>query len=101
MKENKYDEEAFFEKYSQMPRSQMGLRGAAEWPTLKGMLPEFAGRRVIEGTIRQRLPEDFQSAEFALAHGFVDMIVERGALRRTIAQLLRLHQGKGGDQDAQ
>ena len=61
----------------------------------------FAGRRVIEGTIRQRLPEDFQSAEFALAHGFVDMIVERGALRRTIAQLLRLHQGKGGDQDAQ
>ena len=48
MKENKYDEEAFFEKYSQMPRSQMGLRGAAEWPTLKGMLPEFAGRRVID-----------------------------------------------------
>ena len=60
----------------------------------------FAGRRVIEGTIRQRLPEDFQSAEFAQSHGFVDMIVERGALRRTIAQLLRLH-AKGGKSDGQ
>lgn len=60
----------------------------------------FAGRRVIEGTIRQRLPEDFQSAEFAQAHGFVDMIVERPALRKTIAQLLKLHQQpKGGEAD--
>lgn len=54
----------------------------------------FAGRRVIEGTIRQRLPENFQSAEFLLEHGFVDMIVERRRLRRTIAHLIRLHKEK-------
>jgi acetyl-CoA carboxylase carboxyl transferase subunit beta len=51
----------------------------------------FAGRRVIEGTIKQHLPEDFQSAEFQLEHGFVDMIVERRALRRTVRHILRLH----------
>ncbi len=53
----------------------------------------FAGRRVIEGTIKQRLPDEFQSAEFLLQHGFVDMIVERKSLRRTIAHLLKLHAG--------
>jgi acetyl-CoA carboxylase carboxyl transferase subunit beta len=63
------------------------------------VLVGFAGRRVIEGTIKQRLPEDFQSAEFGLEHGFVDMIVERSAMRKTIAQLLRLHGGKGAAQD--
>lgn len=51
----------------------------------------FAGRRVIEGTIKQRLPEDFQSAEFMLENGFVDIICERKNLRRTIAHLIRLH----------
>ncbi len=52
----------------------------------------FAGRRVIEGTIKQRLPEDFQSAEFMLENGFVDMIVERKVMRRTLAHLLKLHE---------
>lgn len=51
----------------------------------------FAGRRVIEDTIRQRLPDDFQSAEFLMEHGFVDMIVPRKNLRRTISRLIRLH----------
>lgn len=51
----------------------------------------FAGRRVIEGTIKQRLPDDFQSAEFLLEHGFVDMIVERKSIRRTLAHLMKLH----------
>jgi acetyl-CoA carboxylase carboxyl transferase subunit beta len=51
----------------------------------------FAGRRVIEGTIRQRLPDDFQSAEFQLEHGFVDLISDRRMMRRNIAHLLRLH----------
>ncbi|MEG0570057.1 MAG: acetyl-CoA carboxylase, carboxyltransferase subunit beta [Oscillospiraceae bacterium] len=51
----------------------------------------FAGRRVIEGTIKQRLPDDFQSAEFLLEHGFVDMIVNRRNLRRTLSRLIRLH----------
>lgn len=57
----------------------------------------FAGRRVIEGTIRQKLPDDFQSAEFMLENGFVDMIVERKKMRRTLAHLLKLHKPyKGG-----
>lgn len=54
----------------------------------------FAGRRVIEGTIKQRLPEDFQSAEFLLEHGFVDMIVERRSMRRTLAHIISLHGGE-------
>ncbi len=55
------------------------------------VLVGFAGRRVIEGTIKQRLPDDFQSAEFLLEHGFIDMIVSRNNLRRTVSKLLRLH----------
>lgn len=57
----------------------------------------FAGRRVIEDTIRQHLPDDFQSAEFALEHGFADMIVERPLLRKTLSQILRMHGFGGGD----
>lgn len=60
----------------------------------------FAGRRVIEGTIRQRLPDDFQSAEFLLDHGFVDMIVPRKNLRRTLSKLLR-HHGYPGETKSQ
>ena len=55
------------------------------------VLAGFAGRRVIEGTIRQRLPDDFQSAEFLEQHGFVDAIVPRTELRRTLAKLLKYH----------
>ena len=51
----------------------------------------FAGRRVIQDTIRQRLPDDFQSAEFQLDCGFVDMIVERGMLRKALSNVLKLH----------
>lgn len=51
----------------------------------------FAGRRVIESTIRQRLPDDFQSAEFFLEHGFIDQLVERSSMRKTLGRLLRLH----------
>ena len=56
----------------------------------------FAGRRVIEGTIRQKLPDEFQSAEFMLENGFVDMIVERKRMRRTLAHLLALHEQNRG-----
>lgn len=59
----------------------------------------FAGRRVIEGTIRQKLPDDFQSAEFMLENGFVDMIVERKKMRRVIAHLLKLHKRKEAPSD--
>ncbi|MGK0551374.1 acetyl-CoA carboxylase, carboxyltransferase subunit beta [Enterococcus faecalis] len=55
----------------------------------------FAGRRVIEQTLRQELPEDFQKAEFLLAHGFVDQIVPRNFLKQRLSDLLRLHQLEG------
>jgi acetyl-CoA carboxylase carboxyl transferase subunit beta len=51
----------------------------------------FAGRRVIEQTIRQKLPANFQSAEFLLEHGMIDMIVPRNEMRLTLARLLRLY----------
>ena len=50
----------------------------------------FAGPRVIEQTVRQQLPEGFQTSEFLLAHGAIDMIVERHYLRTRIAQLLHI-----------
>jgi acetyl-CoA carboxylase carboxyl transferase subunit beta len=52
----------------------------------------FTGRRVIERTFRPEFPSDFQSAEFALAHGLVDTVTKRSELRNTLAQLLSLHQ---------
>ncbi len=51
----------------------------------------FAGPRVIEQTIRQKLPKDFQSAEFLLEKGFVDAVVERKDMKNTLAKLLKLH----------
>ena len=51
----------------------------------------FAGRRVIESTMKQRLPADFQLAEFMQEKGFVDMIVERKRMRATLGHILRLH----------
>lgn len=51
----------------------------------------FAGPRVIEQTVKQTLPEGFQSAEFLLEHGFIDMIVQRKDLKSTLAKLLRIH----------
>lgn len=60
----------------------------------RGALIGFAGQRVIEQTIRQALPEGFQSADFQLAKGFVDMVVDRKDLKETISKLLILHQGK-------
>jgi acetyl-CoA carboxylase carboxyl transferase subunit beta len=52
----------------------------------------FAGRRVIEQTLREKLPENFQTAEYLLDHGFVDAIVPRTQLKPTLSQLIRLHQ---------
>jgi len=51
----------------------------------------FAGPRVIEQTIRQKLPNGFQSSEFLLEHGFIDKIVERKDMKATIAKLIRLN----------
>lgn len=61
-----------------------------------GALIGFAGPRVIEQTIGEKLPEGFQTAEYLLEHGFLDAIVPRARLRSTLIRLLKLH-GKGGD----
>jgi acetyl-CoA carboxylase carboxyl transferase subunit beta len=53
-----------------------------------GALIGFAGRRVIEQTIKQKLPENFQTAEYVLEHGFIDMICERKNLKSTIKNIL-------------
>ena len=52
----------------------------------------FAGPRVIEQTIKQKLPEGFQKSEFLLEHGFVDKIVERKDMKETLYKIIRLHQ---------
>lgn len=49
----------------------------------------FAGRRVIEQTIKQKLPDDFQTAEYLLEHGFIDHIVERRSMKAFLAKTLR------------
>jgi acetyl-CoA carboxylase carboxyl transferase subunit beta len=56
-----------------------------------GTLIGFAGKRVIQSTIKQELPEGFQTAEFLLQKGFVDSIVHRSELRSTLANILLLH----------
>lgn len=52
----------------------------------------FAGRRVIEQTIRQKLPPDFQTANYLMAYGQVDMVMHRRQLRESVCRLIRLHQ---------
>ncbi|MEG1408341.1 MAG: acetyl-CoA carboxylase, carboxyltransferase subunit beta [Terrisporobacter sp.] len=52
----------------------------------------FAGRRVIQNTINENLPDDFQSAEFALEKGFIDSIVKRKDLRDYLSKILSLHE---------
>lgn len=72
-----------------------------------GALIGFAGPRVIEQTIGQKLPEGFQRAEFLLEHGFVDRIVTRDQLKTTLGTLVKMHQpedkniddGLNGNQD--
>lgn len=58
-----------------------------------GCLVGFAGKRVIENTIKETLPEGFQTAEFLLEKGFIDAIVNRKNLRNIITKILRLHGG--------
>ena len=56
-----------------------------------GALIGFAGPRVIEQTIRQKLPEGFQQSEFLLEKGFIDLLLHRKDMRDTLAKLLKLH----------
>ncbi|WP_277585510.1 acetyl-CoA carboxylase, carboxyltransferase subunit beta [Psychrobacillus antarcticus] len=54
----------------------------------------FAGRRVIEQTVREKLPEDFQTAEFLLNHGQLDAIIHRKEMREKVASIVHLHMAK-------
>ena len=63
-----------------------------------GALIGFAGPRVIEQTIGEKLPEDFQRAEFMMEHGFVDAVIPRQKLRDALGELLMLHE-KGVNHD--
>jgi acetyl-CoA carboxylase carboxyl transferase subunit beta len=50
----------------------------------------FAGARVIEQTVREKLPEGFQRAEYLLEHGIIDMVVKRTEMRSTLARIVGL-----------
>ena len=52
----------------------------------------FAGRRVIEQTINEKLPDDFQTAEFLLEHGQLDKVIHRKDMRETLSNILKIHQ---------
>lgn len=62
-----------------------------------GALIGFAGRRIIEQTIREKLPNDFQTAEFQMKHGQLDKVIHREELKQTLATLLKIHAKGGGE----
>lgn len=64
-----------------------------------GALIGFAGRRIIEQTIREKLPDDFQTAEFLLEHGQLDKVVHRKDMKQTLSTILKLHEPRKGAQD--
>lgn len=63
-----------------------------------GALIGFAGRRIIEQTIREELPKDFQTAEFLLKHGQLDRVIHREEMKATLAKILEMHQLEGDSQ---
>ena len=66
-------------------------------PTLGGVTASygFTGKKIIEQTTHELLPDDFQTAEYALKHGMVDLVVKKEDLRDMIVKLIRLHKGGG------
>lgn len=56
-----------------------------------GALIGFAGRRVIEETIKEKLPDDFQTAEFLLKHGQLDLVLDRNEMKRKLGTILKIH----------
>lgn len=66
-----------------------------------GAIVGFAGRIVIEQTIRQKLPDNFQTAEFNLKHGQLDKVVHRKDMKTILTKLLDMHVGKGEPSDVQ
>lgn len=63
-----------------------------------GALIGFAGRRIIEQTIREDLPEDFQTAEFLMKHGQLDAVIHRAEMKETLGRILALH-STGGERE--
>ena len=63
----------------------------------QGALVGFAGPRVIEQTIGQKLPKGFQRAEFLLEHGFVDMVLERNKIKQTLSEIVSMHYIKNNE----
>ncbi len=63
----------------------------------QGALVGFAGPRVIEQTIGQKLPKGFQRAEFLLEHGFVDMVLERNKIKHTLSEIVSMHYIKNNE----
>jgi acetyl-CoA carboxylase carboxyl transferase subunit beta len=59
-----------------------------------GAVIGFAGARVIEQTIREKLPEGFQRSEYLMEHGMVDMVVSRLQMKETVARLLKIFVGE-------
>ncbi|MCD8317025.1 MAG: acetyl-CoA carboxylase carboxyltransferase subunit alpha [Eggerthellaceae bacterium] len=64
-----------------------------------GALIGFAGRRVIQDTIKQALPDDFQTAEFALEHGLIDKVVPRERMRLCLSRILAIHYASSENRD--
>ena len=62
-----------------------------------GALIGFAGRRIIEQTIHEKLPDDFQTAEFLLEHGQLDAVIPRGELKATLANIIEIHTAGGNE----
>lgn len=62
-----------------------------------GALIGFAGRRIIEQTIREDLPEDFQSAEFLLKHGQLDRVIDRSDMKEVLSTVVEIHQPEVND----
>ncbi|WEG13899.1 acetyl-CoA carboxylase, carboxyltransferase subunit beta [Pullulanibacillus sp. KACC 23026] len=62
-----------------------------------GALIGFAGRRIIEQTIREDLPEDFQTSEFLLKHGQLDRVIPRDELKETLGTILAMHYKRGDE----
>ncbi len=60
-----------------------------------GALIGFAGRRIIEQTIREKLPDDFQTAEFQLKHGQLDKVIPRHQLKGVLTTILDIHSSGG------
>jgi acetyl-CoA carboxylase carboxyl transferase subunit beta len=62
-----------------------------------GALIGFAGRRIIEQTIHEKLPEDFQTSEFLLEHGQLDAVIPRSELKATLANIIEIHTAGGNE----